>query len=594
MNVVRIVPVRRLPNERSWFDYGVPESMLVVPGQLVRVPFARQTVNGIVWDILDHSSEPSLKMIESIVEADPLMTDWQRQTINQLAEWYLVSRATIIANTLPSIPRRAVRADEPIDNTWTPLKNIVTPSERVWWYRDRAAAMRQSLDWLLKDLAIRMICVPTVEDIDDYVSLLGNDSRQVHTVHSQMSDRDYRRLYRGILNNTITKVIGTGKVFLLPWTAPPHVLLDQEEHPAHHQTEQHPRFDNRDIFHLVRPQGVATTPAPSLATMHAKHPLPPAFQGRRRLASLAQPGGGQWLTPEAEDLIDDALHHGLVVRAIVPHRGFAQRLVCRECGWTLKCGTCQQRVRIDHFRGTKASCQFCRSTVVVPATCPQCHSARLALGGLGVEQFVETARRRWPTVSVTSDQDELPNQAGIHVGTYQSYRRRHGRVAAGPTIIVSGDALLSYPDFSVQERAWTYLSRLQAEEPLSEVLVQTYEPELTFWQRWRHGDDRSWYADELQQRKTLLLPPVAEQWIVYCPGATEAEINAKREEIIGLTSSSLVISVLPPLQRRRWTTSISRLLIQAPAGVPLRSATDWSRVFPTPWQLDPSIRGWSE
>ncbi len=592
--IAHVVPLRRLPTERSWFDYRLPEELVAPPGSVVQVPFGRQLVNAVVWAVDAETDQANLKDVAGVIIAEPYVTPWLRQALNTLAAEYFVSLGTLLASAVPAVLKRQ-KADEPMVLDAQQIRGESSSHyERVWWYRDRQQCLRDELTWLLKDDALRAICFPTIEDVTEAVQALGPEAGSVAVVHSQITERDYRRLYDAVRRGHIKKIMGTGRVFFLPYPEEPGFLLDQEEHPAHRQTEQHPRFDNRQTVFCLRPQAILTSPAPSIATMRARRPSPPSFQGTRQLVPLGQPGSRDWLTPDAEALITTALGQGQHIWAIVPHAGFAQRLACKECGWTLDCPQCKQRVRLAHHHGTSADCQACGASVKVPTQCPRCQSTRWALSGLGVEQFMQTLRRRWPQVTVTAPEAVSATQPSVIVGTYQSHRQRRQSGIRGPVLIVSGDALLSYPDFSVSERAWAYIARIQADQPESPVIIQTYEPELPFWQRWRHGDDRTWYEDELTQREQQALPPYAQQWIVYCPGADQKTLEAKQHEVASMLPPNITLSVLSAPTQRRFQRTAGRLLLQAKVGIDLRAALDWPSIFPSPWQIDTAIRGWSE
>ncbi|GEM_PF-2260803 len=589
MRVAQVVPLRRFPADRPWFDYLVPDGLTVDVGHLVEVPFGRQLLPGVVWAIADHSDIPELKPIHRLLRPAPVVSQWQHRTLSQIADWYFVSLGHIVARAVPDWPKKLV--DEPAPPP-PPLRPHPAPDsrERVWWYRDRRQVMIQAIDWLLKDDRPRLICAPTSEDVAGFSAALGDDRAQIGLVDSQTGERDYRMLYEQVRTGRLKKIIGTGQALLLPYPSVPGILLDQDDHPAHRQSEQHPRLDNRQTVALIAPQAVVTTPAPSLPTFLTRHPHPPAFGGRRQLAVLGQPGSRDWLTPDAEELIHATIQHGQSLLAIVPHHGFAQRLTCRECGWTVTCQSCGSRVRLLRRTTDQADCQICGAAVKIPTSCPRCQAVSWHFGGLGVEQYMETIRHRWPKIPVYSADDPWPDQPGVVVGTYQAYRHHE---YARPVLIISGDSLLSYPDYAVAERAWTYLARLQAAQPDSLVMIQTYEPDLPFWQRWRHGDDRSWYADELQQRTTLSLPPVAEHWIARLPNGNQRDLEEKLQAAKGALPSQVTITIMPA-DRRRWGRLTGRLLFQAPAGLALRPAVDWLKLFPPPWQLDPALRGWSD
>ena len=67
------------------FDYHIPGEFegLIQPGSLVNVPFGKQTVQGIVVNLLDEPAVAETKDIEAIIESEPALTSHQLK----LAEW---------------------------------------------------------------------------------------------------------------------------------------------------------------------------------------------------------------------------------------------------------------------------------------------------------------------------------------------------------------------------------------------------------------------------------------------------------------------------------------------------------------------------
>ena len=66
--IAEVAPLRRLPPQLSHFDYLVPEvwQQSIKVGSLVRVPFGRSLLPGVVLNLKNSSAEPHLKSIGSL------------------------------------------------------------------------------------------------------------------------------------------------------------------------------------------------------------------------------------------------------------------------------------------------------------------------------------------------------------------------------------------------------------------------------------------------------------------------------------------------------------------------------------------------
>lgn len=94
--------VVNLPVVSGAFDYVLPPGMVVGPGQLVSVPFGAQTVQGVVFDLMDSASVPNPKPILSILDPHPVLTGPQLAFARQLAQSTLNPLSAVIGLFLPA------------------------------------------------------------------------------------------------------------------------------------------------------------------------------------------------------------------------------------------------------------------------------------------------------------------------------------------------------------------------------------------------------------------------------------------------------------------------------------------------------------
>jgi primosomal protein N' (replication factor Y) len=92
-----------LPAVSGAFDYSVPPGLAgqVGIGQLVIVPFGRQTVQGVILDFVDFPSVAEVRPILSTLDPLPVLTPAQIQLAQSMAETNLASLAAIVDLMLP-------------------------------------------------------------------------------------------------------------------------------------------------------------------------------------------------------------------------------------------------------------------------------------------------------------------------------------------------------------------------------------------------------------------------------------------------------------------------------------------------------------
>lgn len=93
-----------LPAVSGVFDYSIPGEWAgqVGPGSLVTAPFGRQTVQGVVMELLDAPSVSETKPLESLLDPVPVLSVSQLELAKWMSAYYLQPLAAIIGMMLPA------------------------------------------------------------------------------------------------------------------------------------------------------------------------------------------------------------------------------------------------------------------------------------------------------------------------------------------------------------------------------------------------------------------------------------------------------------------------------------------------------------
>ena len=91
-----------LPAVSGEYDYVIPSGLEIGLGQLVSVPFGAQTVQGVVFDLMDSASVPNPRPILNILDPRPVLTAPQLAFARQLAESTLNPISAVIGLFLPT------------------------------------------------------------------------------------------------------------------------------------------------------------------------------------------------------------------------------------------------------------------------------------------------------------------------------------------------------------------------------------------------------------------------------------------------------------------------------------------------------------
>jgi len=90
-----------VPSVAGVFDYSIPSELSVAIGQLVTVPFGKQTVQGVIVRFVDIPSVELVKPILSTLDPNPVLSAAQIALAQSLAESNLTSLAAIVGLMLP-------------------------------------------------------------------------------------------------------------------------------------------------------------------------------------------------------------------------------------------------------------------------------------------------------------------------------------------------------------------------------------------------------------------------------------------------------------------------------------------------------------
>ena len=92
-----------VPSLAGVFDYSIPERLAgrVVVGQLVEVPFGKQTVQGVILRFIDRPSISQTKEINEVIDPQPVLTSAQIAFAESLAESTLSPLSAIVSLFLP-------------------------------------------------------------------------------------------------------------------------------------------------------------------------------------------------------------------------------------------------------------------------------------------------------------------------------------------------------------------------------------------------------------------------------------------------------------------------------------------------------------
>jgi len=350
------------------------------------------------------------------------------------------------------------------------------------------------------------------------------------------------------------------------------LLVIDEEHERAYKQDRPPRYDARTVaaercrrFGAVLLLGSAT---PSVETYHAfksaedgggrlvelprridDRPLPEVeIVDMREEGKLGRTGTfGERLT----ELLRDCLFAGDQAILFLNRRGFSTFVMCRECGFSLRCPDCSVSLTF-HYESKSMRCHHCDRQERVPDVCPSCQGFDIGFQGLGTERVADQVVREFPEARVCRMDRDTTATKGAHGDILRLFASGKCNVLVGTQMIAKGldlpnitlvgvlnaDVGLNRPDFRAAEHTFQLLAQVagragRARKP-GQVVIQTYNPDHYAIQCASRHDYAAFYAQELERRREVRgspYPPFGALIAVHLSDPDEGRAAAMAQQL---------------------------------------------------------------
>lgn len=406
---------------------------------------------------------------------------------------------------------------------------------------------------------------------------------KVSVWHSALSDGERFDLWRRIRRGEIDILIGSRSAIFAPMTRLGVIILDEEHEPAYKQ-ERTPRYHAREVAmalgQIMGSPVILGSATPSLESYHAaKSGKMQLIELRRRIATSTGNGSegsaryGRMPIVHIVDMrqelragnrsifsralqarLDEVLRRGEQAILFLNRRGRATFVMCRDCGFVLRCPRCDVPLTYHETTGLVPQgavqgvlmCHHCGRKETPPRRCPQCRSQRIRYFGAGTQRVAEEVARLFPGARVLRWDRDTTKARRSHARILAQFAGHEADILIGTQMVAKGldlplvtlvgviaaDISLYLPDFRAAERTFQLLSQVAGRAGRSdlggEVIVQTYTPEHYAIQTACRHDYEGFYARELRFRQELAYPPVARLARILC---TESDPDRARRHL---------------------------------------------------------------
>jgi primosomal protein N' (replication factor Y) len=603
-SVIPLVPAWRI--DGPW-DYLVPEKLAkeIGVGSLVRVPFGRRRVRGVVTAVGESHPDRRLEAVAAVVFPALVAPPPQDLLLDWIARRYVAPRGLTFGLAVP--PRVRVRPTDPhADRGPAPdrvlnyaggrdlIAAVASARAGRWCLQsapgtDRGALIAELVGAAVSADGAALVAVPEVRYGSQVIDALAAHWPALARIDSSTGEVERSQAWAELARGAAVGAGGRGAV-LAPARNLRLIVVDEDHHPSYKE-ERAPRYDARKVaIERARIAGavcVFVGSTPSVEVGHAAltgvagwvGPSREAARATRPVVEVTGVPPDRALSHQLHKRVRDVLRAGGRVALLAPRRGYSRAVWCAACRRSLRCPSCEAGLGYDRAARV-VRCLRCGHTEPAPNGCPNCGAGDWKFMGAGSERLGEQIAATWPRARVVrmdpdvlEGRDESPAQidADIYVTTWIGTKPAL-RPAVSFVGVLDADALIRRPEFRSAERAFQALAELSEwAGPASDggrLLIQTAEPKHHAIQAIVRADYRYFLERELGLRSELGYPPFSELIKVTVGGkGTPAAV----EEIASVCRAEGA-RVLGPITVRRRSAYHRQLLAKCADALPVAEA----------------------
>ena len=425
----------------------------------------------------------------------------------------------------------------------------------------------QLIEKKLKENKSSIMLVPeislTPQTVDRFIARFGEE--KIAVLHSKLSIGERFDQWNKIKDGRAKIIIGARSAIFAPAQDLGLIIID-EEHDESYKSEMSPRYDAKEIAeYIARKQkiplilGSATPDLKSYykaqngeiellkLTQRANNSSLPAVEIvdlRQELAS----GNKSMLSEKLQEEIKKNLLVNKQTILFLNRRGFSTFIMCRDCGYTVKCKRCDITMTY-HKNENKLKCHYCGYEENIIKECPECHSKNIKYFGAGTQRLEDEVHNIFPdattirmdvdTVSKKNSHEEILNKfknenINILIGTQMVVKGHHF-----PNVtlvgVVAADSSLNLGDFRANEKTFQTLTQVAGRAGRGDcegrVIIQTYNPDNYAIEYSKLQDYDLFYNTEIELRKQLKYPPFCDIILIDMSAKNLAELKKVAKDL---------------------------------------------------------------
>lgn len=406
-----------------------------------------------------------------------------------------------------------------------------------------------------------IMLVPEIGLTPQFIRLfVGRFGDTVSVLHSALSAGERYDSWKKIRSGRARVVIGTRSAVFAPVRDLGLIVLDEEQDSAY-KSEQSPRYHARDVAkRRVQQENAALvlgSATPSIESYYgAQQGRYPMFTLRERYQGAALPqvtiadirgesraGWTYTIGQTLYEALQENLERGEQSILFLNRRGNSRVIGCSMCGWVPECPSCSTTLTYHSVSG-RAMCHFCGASIEISGLCPVCYSPHLFTECPGTQKVEEELHTILPKARVLRMDADTTSKKGSHHDLLEIFAKGRADILLGTQMVAKGldfdhvtlvgvldaDQSLFAQDYRAKERTFALITQVVGRAgrrgKQGRAIIQTYNPDHPVLLCAARQDYEQFYADEIESRQALLMPPVEQMLMLTGTGENESDVLA--------------------------------------------------------------------
>ena len=559
------------------------KSTKLAKGDFVKVPFGSSLVIGVVWDYFEETNK-NFKM-KSVVEV--IDVPRMKSSMIKFVNWFSLYNLVPLGMSLRLVMFNKTAVEKIENKNFDQFKSIGISKKYLLNFEqkkcleeisnksinfnvhviDGVTGSGKTLVYFsrVKELINKgyqaLIMLPEIGLTSQFQKRFFNFFNFEPAIwHSDVTKKNKRIIWRGVVENKIKAVVGARSSLFLPFKKLGIIIVD-EEHDSSYKQDEGVMYNARDMaisrasFENI-PINLITS-IPSVETFNNilnKKYSTSILKKRYKNASLPKfeiidlnlkkIPKRSWIASETIKKVSAHLEQGDQILFFLNRRGFAPFVICKKCHSKFLCPNCSVNINYHKSKNTLL-CHYCGFKSSLNRKCNDNSSCDFIFCGPGVERIAEELKIQFPKkkISIFSSDtlkkkdskiiiDKIENRKiDILVGTQLISKGFHFAKLNCIVVIDADFSSHGYDLRSAEKNIQLYhqlSGRAGRENIKSTIYFQTYTPKDEMFKNIANKNTHIFLNKEIELRKKNKLPPFYRfiSFIVTGKKENETEIEA--------------------------------------------------------------------